>query len=90
MYIHLGENTLVKSKDIIGIFDLDNATVMKSTRNYLKKATSENRIINVSYELPKSFTVTAENKYTVYISLLSPQTLYGRIKNKNKSRLYKE
>ena len=38
MYVHLGEDTLLKGDDIIGIFDLDNTTVMKSTREYLKKA----------------------------------------------------
>lgn len=82
MYIHLGENTVVKSENIIGIFDLDNTTVMKSTRDYLKKATDEKRVINVSYDLPKSFIVTNEEDYKVYVSLLSPQTLAGRIKNK--------
>lgn len=80
MYIHLGEDTLVKSDDIIGIFDLDNATVMKSTREYLKKATKNKKVVNVSYDLPKSFIVSAENDYTVYISLLSSATIASRSK----------
>ena len=83
MYIHLGEDTLVKSEDIIGIFDLDNTTVMKSTREYLKKASKQNRIINVSYDLAKSFIVSAENHYTVYISLLSSATISSRAKKIN-------
>ena len=78
MYIHLGEDTLVRSEDIIGIFDLDNTTVMKSTREYLKKATKEKRVINVSYDLPKSFVVTAKEDYRVYISLLSSATIAAR------------
>ena len=82
MYIHLGEDTLIRSEDIIGIFDLDNTTVMKSTRTYLKKATKENRVINVSYDLPKSFIVSAKHSYTVYISLLTPATISSRAKNK--------
>ncbi len=82
MYIHLGEDTLVKSDDIIGIFDLDNTTVMKSTREYLKKATKQNRIINVSYDLPKSFIVSGKDDYHVYISLLSSATISSRAKNK--------
>lgn len=82
MYLHLGENTIIKTDDLIGIFDLDNTTVMKSTRDYLKKASREKRIVNVSYELPKSFAVTVENTYKVYISLLSPRSLTGRLKNK--------
>ena len=88
MYVHLGENTVINGDDIIGIFDLDNTTVMKSTREYLKKASKNKKVINVSYELPKSFTVTAENDYSVYISLLNVQTIAGRIRNfKNKENL---
>lgn len=82
MYVHLGENTLIKGDDIIGIFDLDNTTVMKSTREYLKKASKEKRVINVSYDLPKSFIVSSEEKYKVYISLLNAGTIASRVKNK--------
>ena len=82
MYVHLGEDTLLKGDDIIGIFDLDNTTVMKSTREYLKKASKEKRVINVSYDLPKSFIVSSEEKYKVYISLLNSGTIASRVKNK--------
>lgn len=85
MYIHLGENTLIRDKDIIGIFDLDNATVMKSSREYLKQATKQKRIVNVSYDLPKSFIVSAQKDYTVYISLLSSATISSRIKHKRET-----
>lgn len=81
MYLHLGESTLIKSKDIIGIFDIENTTVMKSSREYLKKAAKEKRVVTVSYELPKSFVVTNEQNYKVYISLLSTSTLEKRIKS---------
>ncbi len=80
MYIHLGENTVINGEDIIGIFDLDNTTVMKSTREYLKNASKNKKVINVSYELPKSFTVTVEDGYSVYISLLNVQTIVRRVK----------
>lgn len=84
MYLHLGEETVIRDKNIIGIFDLDNTTVMKSTRNYLKKATEEKRVMTVSYELPKSFIVTDDNEYSVYISQLMPSTLEKRIKDNKK------
>ena len=45
MYIHLGQETLVKKEDIIGIFDLDNTTVSKRTRNFLTMAEKEGRVI---------------------------------------------
>ncbi len=84
MYLHLGESTIVKKKDIIGIFDLDTTTVMKSSRNYINKAEKEKRAVTVSYELPKSFVVTSEKgtkKQKVYISQLSSITLEKRAKS---------
>ena len=82
MYLHLGEKTVIKTSDIRGIFDLDNTTVSKNTREYLSQAQKSGDIINVSYELPKSFIVCEENdKKRIYISQLSSQTLYRRIIN---------
>jgi hypothetical protein len=83
MYLHLGEGTIVKTKDIIGIFDMDNTTVMKSSRTFLNKAEKEKRAITVSYELPKSFVVVKsreEKENKIYISQLSSQTLENRTK----------
>ncbi len=86
MFLHLGENTIIRTKEIIGIFDLDNTTVSKSTRDYLSYMQKNNKIVNVSYELPKSFVVCKDeeiNDNIVYISPLSTQTLLKRIQ-KNK------
>ena len=82
MYLHLGEKTVIRADSIIGIFDLDNTTVSKNTRNFLKQAQNNGEVINVSFELPKSFIVCKENKETkVYISQMAATTLYNRIKN---------
>ncbi|MBQ7504552.1 MAG: DUF370 domain-containing protein [Ruminococcus sp.] len=82
MYLHLGEKTVIKTENIIGIFDLDNTTVSKNTRVYLAKQQKEGNVINVSYELPKSFIICEENnEKKIYISQLSNQTLYRRILN---------
>ena len=71
-----------KTKDIIGIFDLDTATVAKPTRDFLTKAEKEGRVINVTFELPKSFIVCNEdNEIKVYISQLSSTTLLKRAGN---------
>lgn len=83
MYLHLGESTIVKNKDIIGIFDMDTTTVMKSSRTFLNKAEKEKRTVTVSYELPKSFIVCKkrqEKDIKVYISQLSSATLENRSK----------
>ena len=84
MYLHLGENTIVRKKDIVGIFDLDTTTVMKSSRNYINKAEKEKRAVTVSFELPKAFVVTSKKgtkKQTIYISQLSSLTLEKRAKS---------
>lgn len=80
MYLHLGEKTAVLTSEIIGIFDLDNTTVSKNTRDFLAKEEKAGNVINVSYELPKSFIICEKNKERkIYISQLSSQTLYRRI-----------
>ena len=38
MYLHIGEDVLVKDSEIIGIFDMDTSTVNKATRDYLSLA----------------------------------------------------
>ena len=35
MYIQLGGDFVVQEKEIIGIFDLENTTISKNTRNFL-------------------------------------------------------
>lgn len=84
MYLHLGQNTVVRTKDILGIFDIDITTVSKHTRNFLTKSEKNKEVVNVSMELPRSF-ILCRNKTTttVYISQLSPKTL---LKRKNLSR----
>ncbi len=84
MYLHLGQSTVITTNDLIGIFDMDNTTVMKSTRDYLTKAEKSGEVVNVSYELPKSFVVCADKKNKekkVYITQISPSTLLKRAKS---------
>lgn len=81
MYIHLGQDTVIKQEDIIGIFDMDTSTVSKNTREFLKKAEKEGKVITITYELPKSFIVCKINGETViYISQISSTTLEKRSK----------
>lgn len=80
MYIHLGQTTVVKSSEVLGIFDLESTTVSKNTRKFLEKAEKRKEVTTVSYELPKSFIVTSseKRKQRVYISQLSSSTLLKR------------
>lgn len=85
MYLHLGQSTVIRTDSVIGIFDLDNSTVMKSTRDYLNKAQKDGDVINVSDELPKSFTVTHDKKNgrKVYIAQPAVSTLIKRLEKKD-------
>lgn len=85
MYLHLGENTVVCDKDIIGIFDIENTSVGKHTKEFLAMAEKEKHIFNVSYEMPRSFIVckNAEVGETVYISQISAATLRKRGRSSN-------
>lgn len=86
MYLHLGGEKVVKTKDIIGIFDMDTSTVSKNTRDYLNKAEKNGEVVTVSFDLPKAFVVVCPKKQrqkTVYISQISPTTLNKRNLSKN-------
>lgn len=82
MYLHLGQNTVITTREIVGFFDMDNTTVSKTTRDFLSQAEKSGRVKYVSYDLPKSFIVTKDQ--TVYISPVSVATLMGRTQ-KNQS-----
>ena len=85
MYLHLGEKTVIRTDDIIGIFDLDTSTISKNTRDFLSQSEKDGKVINVSFELPKSFILCREKEsYRVYISQISSQTLLKR----NYKRMY--
>lgn len=81
MYIHLGQDTVVKTEDVIGIFDLDTATISKSTRDYLARSEKAGEVINITEELPKTFVVVKKAGQTdkkIYISQISSATLLKR------------
>ena len=86
MFLHLGQDTIITTEDIIGIFDLDTSTVMKSTRDFLSTMTKAKRVVTVGYELPKSVVLTHDKKTkekTMYISTITSVTLLKRIENVN-------
>ena len=75
MFIHLGENCVIRKKDMIAVFDIENTSTSAITRDYLNKAGKFKKVIYVTEDMPKSFVVTER---AVYISSLSSQTLIRR------------
>lgn len=84
MYLHAGNNKIIRTKSIIGIFDMDNATLGADTRAFLKKAQSEGVLEISKTEIPKSFILYDKNKNikqtAVCISQLSTLSLASRAK----------
>ncbi|HBT65772.1 MAG TPA: DUF370 domain-containing protein [Ruminococcaceae bacterium] len=80
MYLHLGQETVVRQSDIIGIFDMDKSTISKHSRQFLADAQKGGRVFNVSDDLPKTYVVCVdrEGTETVYISQISSATLRRR------------
>ena len=79
MYLHLGQDSIVRQQDIVAIFDLDNASASKHTRDFLARAEREGRVVVVSEELPKSMILCKEDgRETVYLSQVSTATLLKR------------
>ena len=80
MYLHLGKNTVVARDSVVGIFDLDTASHSHITREYLKNAQETGKIVNISDDLPRSFTVCADpdGGGRVWLSQLNSSTLMKR------------
>ena len=81
VYLHLGQSVMVPDREILGIFDLDNASWAYKTREYLERAEREGRAIWLTDDLPRSF-ILADSRWgepVVYISPLTCLTLSGRM-----------
>ena len=79
MYLRVEENLVVNTRDIIGIFDMDNTTVSRLRRRFLADSQKNGLIINATNDLPKSFVITNRNgKTNVCISSVSSKILAKR------------
>ena len=81
MYLHLGQNIMIRNQDVIGVFDLDNTTWSFRTRRFLERAEQEGRVVTVGDDLPRSFVLVREGDGppAVYITQLTTATLQRRV-----------
>ena len=81
MYLHLGQSVVTAYQDVIGIFDLDNASWSHRTRAFLERAEREGRVVNAAADIPRSFILIkkGQQKPIIYLSQFSSATLKGRI-----------
>ena len=80
MYLSIGNDMAVRDTSLIGIFDLDNTTTSKRTREFLENAEEDGQVVPCD-DLPKAFVLTAEYGLNrVYLTSLSSATLEKRLK----------
>jgi len=78
MYLNIGGDMAVRDRSIIGIFDLDNTSTSKRTREFLEAAEKEGQVVPCD-DLPKSFVLTAEyGMNRLYLTSLNTSTLEKR------------
>lgn len=80
MYLHIGNGITVKKKSVIGIFDLDSATVSAVTKKYINKNEKDGNILYGDSDLPRTFVlhdeiINGEKKYKIKLSRISSQGL---------------
>lgn len=83
-YLHIGQNVMLEDKRIIGIFDLDNTSTSKITREFLNTAEQDSVVQTACEHIPKSFVVCDHpyHRQIIYISQLNSQTLLKRTQGK--------
>lgn len=75
MYLFLGGNVTVRGEAVIGVFDIEECSVSRTTADFLNIAGKNQRIVNISEDMPKSFIVTSDK---TYISNVSHNTIRKR------------
>ena len=76
MYVDLFSDLLVRKKDIVGIFDLDNTTTNRYTNDFLAKKQDEGKLSWRMSDLPESFVLLSDGR--VIVSELSSRILKKR------------
>ncbi len=79
MFLHIGEGKVISKKNIIGIFDLENTSVSKKTREFLRINEKKGNTEYVGYEIPKTYILEdRKNGEKVVFTNISTQTLQKR------------
>lgn len=85
MYISLGSDVTVHKDDIIGIFDIEKTSVVRSINDYLSGCQKSGRIYYVSLDMPKSFVVCND---CVYVTNVGAGTISKRAKFYTNTHFY--
>ena len=79
MYVHIGKDIIIKSENIIAIFDIESLEKKNSLKNICQNLEISDNIIDVSENNRKSLIIVNKNDTTKgYISNISSITLGKR------------
>ena len=86
MYLNIGNGVSIKDKDIIGVFDLDTATVSGVTKRFINEKQKKGLVEYTDNDLPRSFVVTErDGKCEIKLSRISTVGLKVRKENEIKN-----
>ena len=89
MYLEIGNDLLIESRAVLGVFDLDNTSWSKRTRAFLKAAQENGELIDAAEELPKSFVLTQEfGAQRVYLTKYNAAVLTRRFETARERAAY--
>ena len=78
-FLHLEGGESLIAEDVVGIFDMDQATGEAATREFLKESQKQMQVVSLASDLPRSFVLVREvYNDRVYISGLSTETVVKR------------
>lgn len=75
MYIHLGGEKVISSKELVAIFDISIEKSSKISKQFMANMLDSKQMVQISEEEAKSIVVT---EHTVYYSPISSATLKKR------------
>ena len=83
MYLHIGNKKSVRRDKIIGIFDLDTATVSNISKDFINRKQREGLVEYDDNDLPRSFVLTeGTDGFKITLSRISSAGLKKRIEGK--------
>lgn len=72
MFFYITPTCPIDKEEIIGIFDMDSATISSDTRKFLRQNEKKGMLTSTARDIPKSFVLTDS---TVYLAQLAPSSV---------------
>lgn len=81
MKLYLNDECGIFPADIVGIFDMDSATVGDATKKFLSRGEREGNLLSVTGDIPVSFLVRRDKEdLKIYLTRNAPKVLARRAK----------